>query len=475
MRRAVWVALLLLVSCVRNPVTGKRQLTLVSEAQEIELGQQAKAEIAQSIGLYPDERLQAYVAGIGQQLATHSERPKLPWSFQVLDDASVNAFALPGGPIFVTRGILTHLSSESELAGVLGHEIGHVTAKHSVNQMTKAQLAGLGLGLGMILSPELRQVGDLAQVAAQVLFLKYGRDDERQSDELGFKYALQQGYDVREIPQTFRTLGRVSEEAGGGRLPAWLSTHPDPGDRVIAALQRAAKVEPPQGQVRREEYLSALAGVVFGANPRQGFFVDNRFMHPDLKFQLTFPPQWKTQNAPAAVVAGSPSQDAAIQLTVAGKGSPEAAAQKFFTQEGLRAGEVSRGLVSGNPAVSGLFQAQTQQGVLEGLATFIAYNGIVYQILGLTPAGRLGNYGPLFRNTVASFEPLTDPAALNVQPARVELVKVPSEMTVEEFVAKYPSSVPAEQVVLINGLDRGQRIPAGATLKRVVGGELPRR
>jgi predicted Zn-dependent protease len=143
-------------ACATNPVTGKQQLALVSEQQEIQLGRETDQQVVQQLGLYPDEDLQRYVDAVGQQLAADSERPELPWTFRVVDDASVNAFALPGGFIYLTRGIMTHFNNEAEMAAVLGHEIGHVTARHSVQQISRQQLASLGLGLGMILAPELR-------------------------------------------------------------------------------------------------------------------------------------------------------------------------------------------------------------------------------------------------------------------------------------------------------------------------------
>ncbi len=140
--------------CAKNPVTGKRQLALISESQEVELGQQARAESVAALGLYDDPALQQYVSGLGMAIAKRSQRPELPWSFEVVDDASINAFALPGGPVFVTRGLLTHMNSEAELVAVLGHEVGHITARHAVNLISRQQLAQVGLGVGSILLPE---------------------------------------------------------------------------------------------------------------------------------------------------------------------------------------------------------------------------------------------------------------------------------------------------------------------------------
>ena len=227
-------------SCATNPVTGKSQLALISEQQEIELGRQSHQEVLATMGAYDDPDLQAYVDRIGQRLAKASERPNLPWTFTVIDDPAVNAFALPGGFIYLTRGILGSMSSEAEMVSVLGHEIGHVTARHAVERLSKAQLANLGLVAGMILSPELREYGDLAQTGLGVLFLKFSRDDERQADDLGFRYMNVAGYDPHEMVEMFRILDRVSAASGGGRLPDWLATHPNPGDRIDRLQQGIA-------------------------------------------------------------------------------------------------------------------------------------------------------------------------------------------------------------------------------------------
>lgn len=467
-RLALLVAAAALAACVRNPVTGKRQLSLVSKEQEIALGKEGAAQVEQSIGKYPDPKVQAYVESVGKRMAAASERPDLPWSFTVLDDPTVNAFALPGGPVFVTRGILTYLTSEAELAAVVGHEIGHITARHSAEQLSKAQLAQAGLGVGMILSEDLRQYGQLAGVGLQLMFLKFGRDAERQADELGFRYMVGQRYDPREMAQVFRTLDRQSAAAGGGRLPEWLSTHPNPGGRAEKAAERAAAVKDLEGRrVEREAYLAHLDGMVFGENPRQGFFQGNAFLHPDLGFRIDFPEGWKAQNTAAAVVAVSPQQDAAVQLSAAGKLSPEQARAKFFAQEGVKALAVGAGPAGGAAAA---FEATTAQGALRGIVSFVSHRGATFQLVGFTPAQRLEAYASTFERSFATFGTLTDPQALAVQPARIELVKVPRDMTIAEFMKAFPSGAKPEEIALVNGLGDGERLEAGRTAKRIVGG-----
>src|SRR5438477_10614207 len=289
-----WAASLALLAglgvgaCAVNPATGSRQLMLISESQEIAMGRDYDKQVAASIGLYPDSGLQRYLQQFGGRLAATSERPNLPWSFRVVDDPVVNAFALPGGYIYVTRGILAHLNSEAELAGVVGHEIGHVTARHSVSPMTKQQLAQLCPASGAIASPDVGRYAGLASQALGVLFLKYSRDDESQADELGLRYLRRAAYDPREMPHVFEMLARVSQAQGGGRVPEWLATHPNPDNRRGRIQQDiAAGPQAFSGTVvNRDSYLQRLAGLVFGANPREGYFKGAEFFHPELRFRI---------------------------------------------------------------------------------------------------------------------------------------------------------------------------------------------
>jgi predicted Zn-dependent protease len=462
-----------LLSCARNPVTGKSELSLVSESQEIQMGQQAAQEVAQSIGLYNDSKLQTYVADIGKRMAAQSERPNLPWEFHVVDDGAVNAFAIPGGFIYVTRGLMTTINTEAELATVIGHEIGHVTHRHSVQQISKAQLAQLGLGIGSILSSDIARFGQLASAGLSILFLKYGRDAEYQADQSGVRYALKENYDVREAPKVFESLNRISEASGSGKLPEWLSTHPNPENRIerLEEILDTIPLDPSRAIVDREDYLRRISGMPFGDDPRQGYFEGTHFYHPQMRFQLSFPDGWKVQNTPQAVVSLSPNQDAMIQLGLAGKASPQQAAQQFLSQQGVQAGQTSTASINGLPAASSYFQAATEQGTIEGLVSFISYGGTTFGLMGYTPAGKLQAYDRVIQNTIRSFTELRDQSKLNVSPARVELVRLDRQMTLEEFNSRYPSTIPLVQLAIINEVeDPANPLQAGRTLKRVVGG-----
>jgi predicted Zn-dependent protease len=471
--RALCMILMLgLAGCAVNPVTGERQFVLVSENQEVAMGQQGSAAAAQQIGLVDDPALQDYVASLGMKLAQQSERPNLPWTFQVLDDPTPNAFAFPGGPIFVTRGLLSLMNSEAELVSVLGHEIGHVTARHSVAMITRAQVAQIGLGVGMILSPTLAQFGELAMGGLQLLFLSYGRDAERQADDLGFAYALEHGYDVREMSNVFAQLGRASVQAGHSPLPQWMSSHPYPEERIERIERRIAQVDQPleERRVGREEYLQHLEGMIHGPNPRNGFFEAHRYFHPELEFQLAFPEGWRTQNLAQAVMAGSPEEDAIMQVSLV-EGMPRDAANRFFAQEGVAQGQVSTRPVNGLPAVVGFFQAQTQGGQVAGLAGFIRHGDHTYQLIAYTPAQLLSRYEAPFRASVNSFAQLTDPEALGRQPDRIAIVRTEAAMTLAAFNDRHPSVIDLDQLALINQLpDANATIPAGTPVKRVVRG-----
>src|SRR3954449_9825900 len=461
------------LACARNPVTGKNEIALVSEGQEIEMGKQAAQEVAQTMGFVNNAGLESYVSGIGMKMAKASERPDLPWEFHVVDDASVNAFALPGGFIYVTRGLLTSINDEAELATVMGHEIGHVTNRHSVQQISKQQLAQLGLGVGSILSSDIARFGQLASAGLSVLFLKYSRDAENQADQAGFRYALNQNYDVREMSKVFETLDRISQESGGGKLPEWMSTHPDPGNRIqhIESMLDTLHRDPSKGMVNRDQYLQHVQGMVYGEDPRQGYFEGTHFYHPQMRFQLTFPSGWQVQNTAAAVAAMSPNQDAIIQLALAGKGSPEQAAQQFLSQQGVQAGQSSTNNVNGLPAASSYFQAQTEQGVIQGIVSFISYGGETFGLMGYTASGKLGSYDQQIQSAIRSFSELRDQSKIDVQPAKVELVKLDRQMSLEQFNSQNPSSIPLAELAIINEVaDPATPLQAGRTVKRVTGG-----
>jgi predicted Zn-dependent protease len=468
---------LALSGCAVNPATGNRQIMLVSEAQEIQMGQEADAAVVASIGLYPDPVWQRYIQQLGARLAAISERPSLPWTFRVVDDAAVNAFALPGGFIYVTRGLLAHMTSEAELASVVGHEIGHVTARHTAAEMSKQQLIGLGLAVGSMASAQVAKYAGTANQALGILYLKFSRDDESQADQLGLRYMRRANYDPRQMPEVFRMLERLSAAEGDGdRLPTWLATHPSPGNRVAAINGQIAAL--PQDfsgtTVNRDGYQRLLDDLIFGLNPRQGYFTGSQFSHPDLRFRVTFPDGWKTHNGAQAVVAVSQPGDAVVELAPAAEASADAAMRAFLAQPGITGGAAVRvTLTGGLPAVTSPFAAATDQGALRGTVSFLEHGGAVFGIVAYAPEAKWSAYQAVTGRVLTSFQRLTDPLALNVQPQRVDIVALPRTMSIDQLVRERPSPVSGATLALINQVEPQISLASGRVVKWVIGAALP--
>src|SRR5688572_25607778 len=419
--RSVWVAvlavgLLFTPGCTRdlNPVTGKRQMMGFSWSQEQQIGQQADAEIVQEYGLYDDPELQAYVTRVGQKVLAESELREpdaaaqyrnTQFTFRVLNSPVVNAFAVPGGYVYVTRGLITHLDNEAQLAVVVGHEIGHVAARHSARQAAKAQLGQLGLMAGAILgsavldNPQMaNQLLGLSSQAMGLLMTKYSRDAEREADQLGVTWATERGYDAAEGAAFFQSLKRIGER-DGLRLPAWQSTHPDPGEREETVKMIAAKNTPPGAILSKgeDEFLNHVDGVIVGDDPREGFVRGNTFYHPELRFQFPVPQGWKVQNDRTAVMMMAPNRDAVMVFELTAAKSAEEAAQKLSATQGLRVSDAKPTRVNGQNAIAVVAQGNTQQGTVGLLNYFIEYSGRVYSFRGMTSAQRLDSYNAQFQ------------------------------------------------------------------------------
>jgi predicted Zn-dependent protease len=463
--------------CAINPATGANQLMLVSESQEIQMGQQYDSQVVATIGLYPDATWQRYIQQLGARIAATSDRPNLPWTFRVVNDPAINAFALPGGFVYVTRGILPYFNSEAQLASVLGHEIGHVTARHTAAEMSKQQLIGLGLAVGSMASPAVAKYAGTANQALGVLYLKFSRDNESQADQLGLRYMRRANYDPREMPAVFVMLDQEGRAAGGsGRLPEWLETHPTPVHRLEAINQQIAAL--PQTfagtVVSRDPYEQRLNGLVFGANPREGYFSGNQFFHPDRRFQLSFPGGWTTNNGAQAVIAVSPAQDAVVELSQATERSADAAAGAFLSQQGITGGGSRRvSLNGGLLGVSAPFAAASANGTLNGTVLFVEYGGAVYRIVGYAPEARWPTYQATAEQTLQSFQRLTDPAALNVQPQHVAIVTLAGRTTIAQLALERTSPVTAANLAVINQVELQTPFASGRLVKWVTGTVQP--
>jgi len=305
---------LLISGCATNPATKSSDFVMMSEKQELELGQQAAAQVAQQLPLLDEkDPLVVYVERIGQKLAAVSDRPELFYRFHVVDDATINAFALPGGYIYIHRGLLNHMNSEAELAAVLGHEIGHVTARHAVKQYTKAQTYQLGMAVTSIFLPIPYGSNLLTDLVAMAVIQGYGREAESQSDELAITYLSRAGYDPQAVTGILKTLKRLSDIENSEKTDAGdkveeyhgaFASHPETEKRIQDVIARNShNTQGKHGLVNREAMLNAVDGYPYGDSPEQGAVIGRRFIHPDLGIQLTFPHEWVITNTPGSLQA----------------------------------------------------------------------------------------------------------------------------------------------------------------------------
>lgn len=469
--------LAVVAACATNPVTGRRQVSLMSEAQEAATGRDADGQVRQEMGIYDDPALVAYVQDIGRRLAARSHRPTLEWHFSIVDEAAVNAFALPGGYIYLTRGILAYLNDEAELAGVLGHEIGHVTARHAAQQYTRAMGGTLGLlGLGIFV-PAARPFGQIGEQALGVLFLKYGRDDELQADDLGAEYAAKTGYDPGAVPEFLATLGRIEEASDSRGMPNWLSTHPQAADRVTKIQQTVAALQAGgAGTTRsRDTYLQQVDRVVVGDNPRHGIVRGSEFLHPDLRFRLRFPDGWDITNGRQQVVAKQPGAERYMLLQSAPKTAGrtlDAVAVRTMSAAGFEAVDGGDTTIGGRAAYVGTWRGQAQSaGDTVARAAFIALGPEIYMLVGLAPAPVFGRAEPAFAATIASFREMSAAEAGEIRPNRLALYTARPGDTWQGIAERASRGVvKPTTLAIMNGHPTDEPPRSGERLKIVVGG-----
>lgn len=466
------VCLMLFTSgCATNPVTGRKQLVLMSESQELAMGKEADPQIMAYFGAYEDPELQRFLNEKGQEMVKVSHRSKLTYEFKIVDSPVVNAFATPGY-VYFTRGILAHFNNEAELAGVLGHEIGHITARHAVIQQRNATLGQLGIIAGVILVPELSQFMEPLSAGMQLALMSFGRDAERQSDELGVEYSSRIGYDASEMAGFFETLARQGKAAGGEEIPEFLSTHPSPEERNATVAQLAkewkAKLKQAELKINRESYLRRIEGLVVGEDPRQGFVENNTFYHPVLKFQFPTPSGWSVLNTPQQVQM-TPSDGAALLiLTFAGKGSLEDAANGLLQQYNLTLVESKKESIHGLNSILMVADQKQEQGTIRLVAALIQYGGIVYNLMGISELSRFPNYQSTFLSTIRDFRQLTDSEKLNRRPDVIRIKTVPQDMTAQAAFEHFGiPSARMEELAIMNGIALNDRIKKGTLIKVV--------
>lgn len=464
--------LFMIFSCAVNPVTGKRELMLVSTEQEIAIGKKTDLQVVEQYGIYPDQELQDYLTEIGQKMVPFTHRPDLAYSFKVVDSDVINAFAVPGGYVYFTRGILAYMNDEAELAGVLGHEIGHITARHSAKQMSQAKLFQIGFGVGGILSEKFRKYADFAGFGVQLMFLKFSRDHERQSDDLGVEYSTKAGYNSSRMAEFFYTLDRMRPDDGSA-LPGWFSTHPNPVNRVSAVRDKTVewqKVDPAgRYAVNREQYLRKIDGLVFGPDPRQGFTEGQMFYHPTLKFKFPVPLDWQVNNLPTQVQMSPKSQEAAILFSLAKESNPTDAANQFILDVKATVSQNNTIQVNGMAARELLSDITSGQETIRILSFFIQKDEQVYIFHGLSSTAKYSNYNNTFRQTMTNFSKLTDEKFLNKQPKRLKLRSVSNKGSLKSILENFgvkPENL--EKIALLNGLKLTDPVNQNMLLKTVI-------
>jgi predicted Zn-dependent protease len=471
---------------VVNPVTGESERTTMDEAAELAEGKKAHAEVLKEYGVYRDTRLQAYVNEVGQKLAKQSHRANIPWTFTVLDSPEINAFALPGGYVYVTRGILAYMENEADMAGVIGHEIGHVTARHGAQRATRQQTAGLGVLAATVLGAVLESkvgvsggpamFGQMAQGVAAGYVAKYSREQELQADTLGAEYLARSQYDPRHMIDVIRVLklqeAFAIDEARAAGQPAperdsWLSSHPSNDQRLQSISQNAAKYQGTFASDGSQRFMQMIDGVRFGESPEQGLTRGQNFYHPAMGITMAAPAGWRIENAADALTFTSPQGDAALRVLAvppnAGNTHDDIIRNALQPSEG----KTTRGNINGFTATHFVGARKGSNGQPQALeATLVTgpkQNTFVMLYLSVNPAARQRAM-PGMMAAEKSFRAMNAADQQAARPWVVRLVPFPRGGFAE---LARQSAVPEKRLQLLNGTYGRSDPPVGQMVKVV--------
>ena len=468
--------------CAVNPVSGRTEMAVLSAEEERKLGDEEAKKVEAGMGLVSDPALAAYIQAVGDRVARQSPRQDVAYTFKVVNQPEPNAFALPNGNIYVSRGMLALTNSEDELAGVLAHEVVHVAARHTVRSANVAVatsplrivtgIAGLATG---IVAPRVGEgIAGLGDVATEAFMAPYGRSQEREADDVGVDLAARAGYDPTGLPHALQALERDETlHRDGPPRQSFFDTHPATPERVRETLGRASTLRPqaaaPVAKTRRD-FLARLDGLLVGEDPADGTFVDSRFFHPTLGITLRFPAKWQTRNTPRAAVAHTQDKEAALLLSVAGKGDdPVQVARDAEKEAGVRLLERATVLdINGLRAVRSPVTVQSEHGQMILDFTWIAHGGIVYRILGISPAPRIAVYRPLFDQTVSSFRAMTPADTAQIRETRLRIAAARNGERPAEVARRTGSAWSADEIAVANGLAAGAPLAAGQLIKVAV-------
>ncbi len=469
------LAVLTAAACSINPVSNLPEVTLLTVEQEKKIGEEEAKKVDQEMGLLADDALTAYVDTVGQRLAKESPRQDVAYQFHVVDMIEPNAFALPGGYVYVTRGLLALLNTEDELAGVVGHEIGHVAARHTVQRVSRqgpfALITNLVSGVTGFFVPIVGDiVGGVGNFAQSLVFSPYSRSQESQADDVGQEMAAKAGWNPLGLATFLDTLGREETLLSDGpRKPSFFDSHPATPDRVKHTTKHAKDLKQASREpisASRDVFLARLDGLVVGQRAANGIVQGPTYRHPDLNFFIQFPASWTVDNTPVQLAAAPKDGGKAVVL--------RAVAQGNDPLDGVRALEkASKAQLMSKTqttTINGLPAAKTQVGDSRVTAdlTWLAYGGMIYQIAGIAETKNFDAVRLVFQTVVQSFRPLSSEERNSIREKRLRLVKARAGETVEALTARSGSAWKANQVVVANGLQGTDTLQAGQLIKITV-------
>lgn len=480
------VILLFASSCVvqESAITGSKRAYAYSWDQEVQIGGEVDQEIVAQFGVYQDEALDSYYQAMSLEILANSHMrgedtaarfKNTEFTFRILDSPVINAFALPGGYVYVTRGLMAHMNNEAQIAVVIGHEIGHVAARHASQRGLQQMIGQVAVIGGAILGQELlglpgETILNLSGQAAQLLFLRHSREHERESDRLGVEYAAKTGYAAEEGAAFFTSLRRLSEQSGQA-IPNFLSTHPDPGEREreIPRLAESWRAQGYDQQIRNDEkYMSMINGLIYGENPRNGFAEGGVYYHPEFEFSMSVPSEWHLINQPTQVVMVSKAEDAVIIMRL----DQESANARESVQNFLTANDVttsdqgSASNAGGFPAYQANFEVADGDNELGVNIYALEYGNQIFRFINYTDKRQFDKYITDFTATTNSFNQLRDSRILNIRPVTLSIVKTDRRAEFRNLLpSSLPMSITAEELAILNQVYLDEVIEAGTLIK----------
>ncbi len=445
---------------------------LISEGQEIAIGKKSDEEIRDEYSEYKFRDLNKYINDIGFRLTKYVHRKNLKYKFTILDTPVVNAFAIPGGYVYVTRGILAYLNNEAQLASVLGHELGHINARHSANMISRQILFNIGLGIGFAISKDFRKYAGLVGLGGNLLFLKFSRNDEYQADELGVEYATLAGYNTYEMAKFFETLNRLSHEQKYS-LPEFLSTHPSPPHRIKRVIKLTKlwqnKVKYKRFIIGKKKYLMHINGILFGKDKRNGYVDGHQYYHPNMRFTFKFPKGWKLIDTRKYIlITNKKNKNVQILITLSRKSLDRTISNFLKKTKGivLSYKEIR---INGFNAVKIVEKVKLNGGYAIIQTFFINFKGYIFGFYGISPILSYNLYRKKLTIPALTFKELRDKKRINVKNTYIKIINIKKEITLKELMLKY--NIPQKyykKIALINNISLNSHLKKGDLLKIII-------